>query len=334
MLVFLLKTTLLWLARSFIFSKLILKFRNYMVKKYNLEAKFNQSYDTNHSVDWRNVYWFAELARYIYKSDNDLIRKKFSSFDEIYINEINEIKYMLLTDHTNKKQYISVRGTNNSHNALQDINFLKDPSFRLGIDLHTGFHRTAEKIADDLLYKLITGYEINVTGHSLGGAVAVIVSWYIDYAHYSIGECITYGQPKVTDAIGSRKMRGKINITRIVNETDVVPLVPPAGTHITHRYTHLGKLIKILPNGKYCYLEEPDSLNFGINSFWMFAAREGFNFYQVGKELPDHYMTSYFDNLDSIITDGEEVEWNDRLQYLPKHDILKEKPDHDSGDDT
>ena len=42
-------------------------------------------------------------------------------------------------------------------------------------------------------------------------------------------------------------MRGKIKLTRVVNETDVVALVP-AGTH-RHRYAHGGTLIKLLdPN--------------------------------------------------------------------------------------
>jgi len=118
-------------------------------------------------------------------------------------------------------------------------------------------------------------------------------------------------------------MRGKIKLTRVVNETDVVPLVPPSGTHI-HRYAHTGELIKLLEDGKYCYLEEPDSLNFGVNSFWLFAARESFSFYEIGKELPDHFMDSYIENIDNIIKQGEEVKWAERLQYLKDDSVLGE----------
>ena len=192
-----------------------------------------------------------------------------------------------MTDESTKSHYVSIRGTANSHNAMQDINFFKDKSKRLGINIHTGFHRTAEMIADDLLNRLKEDYKVVVTGHSLGGAAAVVVSWYLDYANFNVGECITFGQPKVTDSHGNRKMRDKIKLTRVVNETDVVPLVPPTGTH-RHRYAHTGTLIKLLDDGKFCHLQEPDSLNFGVNSFWLFAARESFSFYEIGKELPDH----------------------------------------------
>jgi hypothetical protein len=208
---------------------------------------------------------------------------------------------------------------------MQDINFFKDKSKRLGIQIHTGFHRTAEMIADDLLSRLDEKYAVTVTGHSLGGAAALVTSWYLDHANFNVKECITFGQPKVTDSHGNRVMRDRVKLTRVVNETDVVPLVPPTGTH-RHRYAHIGTLIKLLDDGNYCHLQEPDSLNFGVNSFWLFAARESFSFYEIGKELPDHFMTSYIDNMKmcSSTEKGQEVLWKDRLQYIKDEGILGE----------
>ena len=311
-----------WVIQTWIISNLAKAIRRWLVAKYALEDRFRQNFTKDHNPDWQNIRWFAEFSTYAYKRDNQKIRDKYSDFD-VYINEIHQIKYVLLSDPDTRTYYISIRGTDNSHNALRDINFLKDKSFRLGIELHTGFHRAAEMIADDLLHRMDKTWCTYVTGHSLGAAEALIVSWYLDYSGHSIAECITFGQPKVTDSHGIRKMRGKIKLTRVVNETDIVPMVPPAGTHI-NRYAHLGEMIKLLEDGKYCYLEEPDSLNFGINSFWFFAARESFSFYEVGKELPDHYMRSYIENIDAIIDGGEEVMWKDRLNYIPDHGVLGE----------
>ena len=206
---------------------------------------------------------------------------------------------------------------------MQDINFLKDKSKRLGINIHTGFHRTSEMIADDLLSRLDKTYKVCVTGHSLGGADAVIVSWYLDYANFNVEECVTFGQPKVTDSHGIRTMRDKIKLTRVVNETDVVPLVPPTGTH-RHRYAHSGTLIKLLDQGKFCHLPEPDSLNFGVNSFWLFAARESFSFYEIGKEMPDHFMTHYINNMKACASSKDEVLWKERLQYINHEGMLGE----------
>jgi len=319
---FIIRYCIKWIIQGWILAKIAKLIRKWLTKKYALELKFKQSFTKSHDVDWENLRWFAILASYAYKKDNDKIKEKYNNF-EVYINTINEIKYIVLFDKEKKEQYVSIRGTSNSHNALQDINFFKDKSFRLGIELHTGFHRTAEMIADDLLSRLDKTWTTWVTGHSLGGAEAVIVSWYLDYSGHTISECITFGQPKVTDSIGVRKLRGKVKITRVVNETDVVPLVPPAGTHM-NRYAHLGEMIKLLDYGKYCFVEEPDSLNFGVNSFWLWSARESFSFYEMGKELPDHYMTSYIENIDKIIEDGSEVLWKDRLKYIEDHGIYGE----------
>jgi hypothetical protein len=319
---FLIGFTLRWLLKGWILAKLAIVVRRWLIKKYNLEKNFKQSESTK-EVRWTDVHWYANLAANVYKS-KEVIHETYGTDFSVYINEINEIRYIVLTDDSTKSHYVSIRGTANSHNAMQDINFFKDKSKRLGINIHTGFHRTAEMIADDLLNRLKEDYKVVVTGHSLGGAAAVVVSWYLDYANFNVGECITFGQPKVTDSHGNRKMRDKIKLTRVVNETDVVPLVPPTGTH-RHRYAHTGTLIKLLDDGKFCHLQEPDSLNFGVNSFWLFAARESFSFYEIGKELPDHYMTSYLTNMKKCASNKTgEVLWKDRLQYINHEGMLGE----------
>tara|TARA_R110002051_G_scaffold22814_1_gene58506 strand:+ start:64 stop:1047 length:984 start_codon:yes stop_codon:yes gene_type:complete len=318
---FIIGFTLRWLLKSWLLAKLAIVVRRWLVKKYNLEKNFKQT-ESDKKIKWSDLRWYADLAANVYKSPEKIDAAYKKDF-KIYTNEINEIKYIVLTDDSRKSHYVSIRGTCNSHNAMQDINFFKDKSKRLGIYLHTGFHRTSEMIADDLLSRLNKKYKVCVTGHSLGGADAVIVSWYLDHANFNIEECITFGQPKVTDSHGIRAMRDKIKLTRVVNETDVVPLVPPTGTH-RHRYAHSGTLVKLLDNGKFCHLREPDSLNFGVNSFWLFAARESFSFYEIGKEMPDHFMTHYITNMKACASSKDEVLWKDRLQYINHEGMLGE----------
>ena len=313
--------TLRWLLKGWILAKLAIVVRRWLVKKYNLEKNFKQS-KSEEEVRWTDIHWYANLAANVYKSV-EKINAAYEKDFKIYTNEINEIRYIVLTDDSTKSHYVAIRGTSNSHNAMQDINFLKDKSKRLGINIHTGFHRTSEMIADDLLSRLDKAYKVCVTGHSLGGADAVIVSWYLDYADFNVEECVTFGQPKVTDSHGIRTMRDKIKLTRVVNETDVVPLVPPTGTH-RHRYAHSGTLIKLLDQGKFCHLPEPDSLNFGVNSFWLFAARESFSFYEIGKEMPDHFMTHYINNMKACASSKDEVLWKERLQYINHEGMLGE----------
>lgn len=318
---FIIGFTLRWLLKGWILAKLAIVVRRWLVKKYNLEKNFKQS-KSEEEVQWTDIHWYANLAANVYKSV-EKINAAYEKDFKIYTNEINEIRYIVLTDDSTKSHYVAIRGTSNSHNAMQDINFFKDKSKRLGINIHTGFHRTSEMIADDLLSRLDKTYKVCVTGHSLGGADAVIVSWYLDYANFNVEECVTFGQPKVTDSHGIRTMRDKIKLTRVVNETDVVPLVPPTGTH-RHRYAHSGTLIKLLDQGKFCHLPEPDSLNFGVNSFWLFAARESFSFYEIGKEMPDHFMTHYINNMKACASSKDEVLWKERLQYINHEGMLGE----------
>ena len=84
------------------------------------------------------------------------------------------------------------------------------------------------------------------------------------------------------------------------------------------------RLVKLLDNGKFCHLQEPDSLNFGVNSFWLFAARESFSFYEIGKEMPDHFMTHYITNMKACASSKDEVLWKDRLQYINHEGMLGE----------
>ena len=62
-----------------------------------------------------------------------------------------------------------------------------------------------------------------MTGHSLGGALALIATKEI--ARASIGACYTFGSPRVAGYGFARKI--KTPIYRVVNARDIVPRVPP-----------------------------------------------------------------------------------------------------------
>ena len=131
MMVFLMRYFIKWVIQGWILARIAKRVRKWLVKKYNLEGKFKETVTKKKDIDWKKIKWYAELASYIYK-ENDTIKKKYKSIDkDIYINEINEIKYCIISDSKNQSYYISIRGTKNSHNAMQDINFFKDKSFRL-----------------------------------------------------------------------------------------------------------------------------------------------------------------------------------------------------------
>ena len=102
MMVFLIRYFIKWVIQGWILARLAKRVRKWLVKKYNLEGRFKETVKNKKDPDWNKIKWYAELAGAIYK-ENDTIKKKYKSIDkDIYINEINEIKYCIITDKSHK----------------------------------------------------------------------------------------------------------------------------------------------------------------------------------------------------------------------------------------
>lgn len=98
-------------------------------------------------------------------------------------------------------------------------------------NMHKGFH-DAYKSVESAINERLKGTEnlpLYVTGHSLGGALAVVATWY--QSSQRLAACYTFGAPRV----GDEKLLGRFKtpIYRIVNAADPVPFVPPSGATLT-----------------------------------------------------------------------------------------------------
>ncbi|MDA1349188.1 MAG: lipase family protein, partial [Chloroflexi bacterium] len=97
-----------------------------------------------------------------------------------------------------------------------------------GIPVHQGFweafNLVRPKISSDLAPLIDAGYTLYMTGHSLGGALALIATREI--GSDSTGACYTFGQPRVSGYGFAQQI--KTPIYRVVNASDIVPRVPPS----------------------------------------------------------------------------------------------------------
>jgi hypothetical protein len=201
-----------------------------------------------------------------------------------------QIAFFLATNEASKTQVISIRGTSNIENAMVDIYLQLVDDQKTGLRLHHGFSLAARKVYAQLKPLLNPGYKINTTGHSLGGAVALILAMYLDADQFDIEQVTTFGQPKVTNMTGAEKIQS-INLIRVVTPSDLVPLVPlfdPLDINNLDIYWHAGLEVILLPGNQYSTLQGMDSM-LRATKFTQKPLNE--------ENLSNHQMTLYLELL-------------------------------------
>lgn len=147
---------------------------------------------------------------------------------------------------------VSFRGTQQTRDWITNLNFAQDPVDKPGKGpgrtighVHSGFNRAFRSVEVQTRGYLrdLRSIPLYLTGHSLGGALAVLATWYL--SSDSLAACYTFGSPRVGD-------HGLLNhfrtpIYRIVNGADPVPLVPPSGRTLHVFETILRVLARSVP---------------------------------------------------------------------------------------
>lgn len=100
--------------------------------------------------------------------------------------------------------------------------------------VHTGFLKGAELIQTKINYpeysmrhiiNLDNYKRIVIVGHSLGGAIASILSLLLSYTHET--ELYRFGCPRVGDSYFNTKLQLKTNVIKtVVNKGDIIPFLP------------------------------------------------------------------------------------------------------------
>lgn len=119
---------------------------------------------------------------------------------------------------------------------------------------HKGFSECAEAVIGqcmDALNKYSAGTPIVVTGHSLGGAIALLVAIGIRSRAVDLEgkrrevSCITFGQPRVSTRAAIESVFRSPYI-RVQNGSDTIPRVPRFG------YSHAGTCLYLRNGEGYC----------------------------------------------------------------------------------
>jgi predicted lipase len=196
----------------------------------------------------------------------------------------HEMVYAVAKDDINKRITLVFRGTENElalktnwytnlYIAKTEVpvpEYLKEKVGFENLNFHTGFYKYVfeqtfddsddpnrlkyHEVLDDIkpLLQANPDYKLYVTGHSLGGALAGLVSFFLacDPEIVSPVTCLTFASPRFGDsnyleAVQVLEKEGRLRFCRIVNDNDLIAVVP------MWRFYHAGFQVRLYENSSY-----------------------------------------------------------------------------------
>lgn len=144
----------------------------------------------------------------------------------------NDTDTQAFITHNDELVLISVRGTSELlADALRDADAFQTPFGKEGLGkVHRGFYDAALKVYElsiKYLDKFHTGQKLIICGHSLGGAISLLLSEMLRrQKEYEVDIVLyTYGAPRAADSTFVKSAADLVHY-RMVNHNDPVPSVP------------------------------------------------------------------------------------------------------------
>lgn len=257
------------------------------------------------TVDFATVDWYAQRAQLAYSSRDDILK---ALNDVVHVEVIPEEDIQFFIEQLpDNRQLVSVRGTANLANVREDVEYKKSWKKDVHIFVHEGFDEDAEVVFKRVLPHLDKDQEIIVTGHSLGAAVSSLLMIYLYHEGFDVGPSINFGQPKFTNRAGAETY-GFLDLTRILDDQDLVPLLPPATafSSIHGDYHHVGQEVILLRGPNFVYLDNHIVTEKDLSAFWL-------NLEDLSVE--DHFIASYRKNIKDKLENQVEVPYAQRHRY-------------------
>ena len=135
---------------------------------------------------------------------------------------------------------MSIRGSDDAWDWIHNLCRWRHQTVHGGI--HYGFYQSA-LLLDPLLPKLNDKHIVRLSGHSMGGSVALILGVFLAFRYPTTTiQVFTFGSPPVGDHVFAKTCSTcpNLSVTRLTSVYDVAPYLP------YFKYVHVGKHI-VLP---------------------------------------------------------------------------------------
>ena len=206
---------------------------------------------------------------------------------------------------------IAFRGTACLRDWLTDLDCKLRPMVYDGLRVHEGFRAAAGSIRERVAGAV--GWwkgPVFLTGHSLGGALAQLVAWWLEVNDHPVQGVYTFGSPRVGNGEWARSYaKSWVQLYdlplsrrtyRVVLEEDIVPRVP--GVLMGYRHAGREYFLPSIGSGR---LDPP---------LWLKLVSDAWGTYRDWRrgrvaQLADHGLSRY---LEALGSDGQTVVRSDR----------------------
>ena len=223
----------------------------------------------------------------------NLLNKK-NNYELVKFIDNHGVQVGITLNHKEKRINIVFRGSDELTDWLYNF-FICKTKINENMYVHGGFYRLLYKNnlyneLFDIIQSLLsdhTNYNLNITGHSLGGALATLFGYLLSSDITNKINIISFASPRVGDKIWASSFNSKENINhyRIVNQKDIVTAIPYI------YYCHCGNYINVSNN---------NLLNY-VNMISYEDKNSIINYYNV----LDHSIENYYINFNKCINNNE-----------------------------